>query len=196
MLAWVNTSYICWFSKVLTIFLEYLRIKVRQLVGLGVHPAKGLHLLQVGVLRHLLRKMYFLVGSPLRRHHNASNLFHLEPILALRKNTYCPTHLWVLGRRNAIEESRDLRPQVGDCHKLLQKVLREDISVTFLLDVIRRDKHVLGSQMKVRSGDRPHSPVRLAGKGLSLVVGGCGRDHFVTLLVMGPCRRSYQLKRK
>ena len=72
----------------------YLRVEMRQFIGLGVHPSQGLHLLQVGVLRQLLGQVHLLVGAPLRRQHDAANFFHLKivfkAIFTALKVTFMP----------------------------------------------------------------------------------------------------------
>ena len=82
-------------------------------------------------------------------------------------------YLGILRRRNTIQKSRDLCSQVRDGDELLEKILGKDVGVALLLDVVRRDKHILGSQVKVGCSDRPDPPVSLAGEGLPLVVGRC-----------------------
>ena len=134
------------------------------------------------------------MGSPLRGHHNTADLFHLRVKMLI--NDTCAKeymYLGILRRRNTIQESRDLSSQVRDGDELLEKVLGEDVGVAFLLDVVGRDEHILGSEVQVGCSDRPDPPVGLAGEGLPLVVGRCCRDHLVPLLVMGPRRRRYQL---
>lgn len=56
---------------------DILRGKLGQLVGLSVHPAEGLQVLQVLVLGQRPRQVNRLVGSPLRRHYDATDLLHL-----------------------------------------------------------------------------------------------------------------------
>ena len=82
-------------------------------------------------------------------------------------------HLGVVCRRNAIQVSRDLSSQVGNHHKLLQDVFRQDVSVAGLLDIVRRHIDVICPQVEVGRRDGPHPPLGFAGKGVSLVVACC-----------------------
>ena len=65
----------------------YLRVEMWELVGLGVDPAERFHLLQVGVLRQLLRKVHLREG--LTEPHQISFCFICSIIL---ENI---TSLWV-----------------------------------------------------------------------------------------------------
>ena len=57
---------------------DVLRRQLRQLIGLSVDPSERLELLQVLVVRQHRREVDSLVGTPLRRHHDATNFFHLK----------------------------------------------------------------------------------------------------------------------
>ena len=61
-----------------------------------MNPAERLHILQVRMLRALMRQCHILVAAILRHEHNATDLLDL----------------WVLRRRDAVHVSGDLNAQV------------------------------------------------------------------------------------
>ena len=68
----------------------------------------------------VMREMDCLMRSPLRWQHNTPYLLDLG----------------IVSGGNSIQISSNLGPQVGDHDKLLEDVLREDVGVSGLLDVI------------------------------------------------------------
>ena len=112
-------------------------------------------------------KMNCLVSSPLRRQDDAPDLLHLG----------------IVCRRYSVQVSCNLGPEVGDHHKLLEDVLGQDVGVASLLDVVRADIDVVGSQMEIGGGDGSHPPLSLAGEGVPLVVAGGRGDDLVSVLV-------------
>ena len=72
---------------------DVLRGELRQFVGLRVNPAERLHVFEVLVRGQGVGQVHGLVGAPLRRHHNATNLLDL----------------WVVGWADAIQVAGDLQ---------------------------------------------------------------------------------------
>ena len=95
-----------------------LRRQLWQLVGLCAHPAEGLQVFKVLVLRQLDGQVDRLMRSPLRRHHDATNLLHL----------------WIVRRTDALQVAGDLGAQVRNGNKHLQHVLGQNVRVARLLD--------------------------------------------------------------
>ena len=57
---------------------SYLRRELRLLIGLRVDPAEGLEVVEVLVLGQHRGQVNGLVGTPLRRQHDATDLLNLE----------------------------------------------------------------------------------------------------------------------
>ena len=79
-------------------------------------------------------------------------------------------YLRIIGRRDSVEVSRDLRSQIGDDDELLENVLWEDVSVTGLLDVVGGDVDVIGPEMQIGGGNGADSPLGLRGERRCLVI--------------------------
>ena len=156
---------------------DVLRRELRQLVGLRVHPAERLQILQVLVLRQLIGQVNRLVRAPLRRHHDAADLLHLR----------------IIRRADSVQVSGDLRSQIRNGHELLQHVLGQDVSVARLLDIVRRHVDVVGADVQVGGRNGSDAPLRLGTERLALVVGRRARDDLVSVLVDRPRRRCRQL---
>mmetsp|Transcript_30628 Transcript_30628/g.47993 ORF Transcript_30628/g.47993 Transcript_30628/m.47993 type:complete len:339 (-) Transcript_30628:199-1215(-) len=141
-----------------------------QLVGLRVHPAKGLQVLQILVVWQLVGQGDTLVVAKLRRHHDTSNLLHS----------------WVVYRADTVHVASDLRAKVGNANKLLEHVLGQNIREIALLSVIRSDVDVVGAEVQIGGRDRTHSPVSARAKHLLLVRRGGGDYNLVAMHIRGP----------
>ena len=141
--------------------------ELRQFIGLGVNPAKGLELTQVLVLWQSLGHVDSLMRAPLRWHDNAPNLLDLT----------------IVRRRDAVEVATNLRAQIGDGDELLEDILGQNVGVAVLLNIIRAHVDVVGAKVEIGRGDGTHSPLRLTTEMLLLVVGGGGGDDLLAVLI-------------
>ena len=66
------------------------------------------------------------------------------------------SYLGVVRRREAIQVSRYLGPQVRDHDEFLQNVLGEDVGVARLLDVVGGHVDVVGAQVKIGRRNGSH----------------------------------------
>ena len=78
--------------------------------------------------------------------------------------------------------------------ELLEHILGEDVSEPRLLYVVRGHIDVVGSQVQVGGRDGSHSPLRLGGESLPLIVAGRGDDDFVPVFVDGACGGGRELR--
>eukprot|EP00037_Helgoeca_nana_P026560 m.300350 g.300350 ORF g.300350 m.300350 type:complete len:384 (-) comp27250_c2_seq5:6164-7315(-) len=155
-----------------------LRCQLWQLVWLRVDPSKRLVLFEDVRIWQQIWKIHSLVRPVLWHHHNRPNLLHLRVVLGA----------------HSIEVARDLGPQIRDHDKLLEDVLREDVRVPRLLDVVTRDINVLGPEVEISSRDGSHPPLGLGRENGTLVV-RCGvGNHLVTVHVGGGCGSGGQLR--
>lgn len=83
--------------------------------------------------------------------------------------------------------------QVRDDDKLLQDILGKDVGVARLLDVVRGDIDVIGSQVEVGGRDCPHTPLRSRRESRPLIVAGGSDDDLVPVFVDGACGGGRQL---
>ncbi len=86
-----------------------------------------------------------------------------------------------------------LSPQIRDGDELLEDILRQDVRVAILLDVVRADINVVRSEVQIGRRDGSHTPLRLAAKVLLLVVGRGGGDDLLTVLIHRLCRSGGEL---
>ena len=75
-----------------------------------------------------------LMSTPLRWQSDATNFLDLR---------------FVRGR-NTVEVPGDLGPQVTDHDKLLEDIFGENVSESGLLDFVRVDVNMIGTQMQIR----------------------------------------------
>mmetsp|Transcript_63136 Transcript_63136/g.136700 ORF Transcript_63136/g.136700 Transcript_63136/m.136700 type:complete len:725 (-) Transcript_63136:4486-6660(-) len=144
-----------------------LRAEVRLLVGLRVDPAERLQVAEVVVVRQLLRQRHRVVRADLRHHDHAPDLLHLG----------------VVRRRDAVEVGGDLRPEVADADEGLEDVLRHDVRVARLADVLAVDVEVVRAQVQRRRADGAHAPLRPGREGLLLVGRARRHDHLLAVHV-------------
>ena len=100
---------------------------------LGVNPSKWLHVFQVWMLRTLVWQCYILVASNLRHKDDSANLLDLR----------------VFSWRDTVHVAGNLDTKVRNADESLQNILRQYISVTNLLQVIRIDIDMVGAQMHI-----------------------------------------------
>mmetsp|Transcript_107680 Transcript_107680/g.314837 ORF Transcript_107680/g.314837 Transcript_107680/m.314837 type:complete len:229 (+) Transcript_107680:412-1098(+) len=144
-----------------------LRAQVRLLVGLRVDPAQGLQIPQVIVVRQLLRQRHRVMRTNLRHHDHAPDFLHLR----------------VIWRGDAVEVGGNLRPQVADADECLQDILRHDIRVAGLSDVLAVDVEVVCPQVQGRCADGPDTPLGPRGESRLLVRRAGGHDHLLAVHV-------------
>lgn len=127
---------------------------------------------EVFVTRQLVGQVDSLVCSPLRHHDDATNLLHLRVVwwtgaiqvacnLRQQKAPWAHTdalHLFMLALKwwaTLKQIPTHLCSKIWDANELLEDVLRQDVGVARLLDVIRRHIDVVCSEMEV---GRRYSP--------------------------------------
>ncbi len=159
---------------------DVLRGQLRELVGLRVHPAEGLHLLEILVLREHVWQLHGLVSAQLWHHHNASDLFDLR----------------VVSRADSVHVAGDLTAQIRNGDELLEDVLGQDVRVACLLDVVRGHVNVIGAQVEIGGRDRSHAPLGLRRECGRLVVARGRGDDLVAVTVHRACRRGRYLMKK
>ena len=79
------------------------------------------------MVRQLRRQRYGLVVAHLRDEDDASDL--LDPI--------------IVRRRDAVQIPGDLRPQIGNGHEFREDVLRQDVRIPRIFDIITIDVDVV-----------------------------------------------------
>ena len=114
-----------------------------------------------------------LVGAPLRDHHHTPDLLHLGVVWGthtIQVARYLTT--WGEGEKEGTSEESILHTHthVSTTHlgskvryddKFLQDIFGEDVGEAGLLDVIRGNIDVVGTQVEVGGRDGPHTPLRL-----------------------------------
>mmetsp|Transcript_51851 Transcript_51851/g.121766 ORF Transcript_51851/g.121766 Transcript_51851/m.121766 type:complete len:1251 (+) Transcript_51851:175-3927(+) len=156
-----------------------LRRELRELVGLRVHPAQRLQVLEVLVVRQLVRQRRALVVAELRGHDDAADLLDRG----------------VVGGAHAVEVAGDLRAQVRHADELLEHVLRKHVGEAAVARVVRRDVDVVGAKVQVRGRDGAHAPVCARAEHLLLVRRRRRHDDLVAVHVGRAGRRGRQLRR-
>ena len=134
---------------------------VRQLVtGLRVDDAERLHVLEVLVLRKLVRQLDVAQTADLGHHDDALDLLDLV----------------VVGGRGAVEVTGDLDAQIGNGDEALENVLGHDVGDVVQVTIHGRHVHVVGPGAQVGGGDGSGAPLGLGGERLLLELRG-GRDN-------------------
>jgi hypothetical protein len=105
------------------------------------------------------------MGAPLRRQHNAADLLHLRIVWWTNSVKVAGNLKKIVTRKY---KKRYLRAQIRDNDELLKDILRQDVRVSRVLDVVRVNVDVLRAQMQIRRADRAHAPFRARRKRLTL----------------------------
>ena len=98
-----------------------------------VDPAKRLHIFQVWVFWTLVWQCDVLIATDLRHENDGPYLLDL----------------WILRWADTIHVASDLDAEICDADKTLENVLWQDISVAYLLQVIRIDVDMVSAQVHI-----------------------------------------------
>ena len=127
--------------------------------------------LQIFMTRKAAGQMNHLMGSPLGWHHNTLDLLHLR----------------IIWRWHTIEITWYLSSQIWDNNKLLKDVLRQDVSVSSLFDVIWWNIYMVCPQVEICGRDCSYPPFSLRWEGCCLIVTGRWSDNLITMFIDSTC---------
>lgn len=101
--------------------------------------------------------------APLRRQHNASNLFHLR-VVRWADAVHVASDLQQAIISQPEKTTEYLSTQIGYDNELLEDVLRENVRVSGVLHIVRVDIDVLRTQVQIGRTDCTHTPLSPRGE--------------------------------